>query len=844
MSAEQRARAEGHARITQVTVAGDYVTHTPSVGPPTPAAPGLPAPPAALVGRENSVRVLTDLLDEGGAPVTVVAGLPGVGKSALAVATAHRALEYGWFDERVFFLQLHGYAPNGAVSGSQAVREMLRGLGVGDADVPPSPEGQVALYRARLASLARAGQRVLIVADDAGAVSQVQDLVPPDGTHRLLVTSRHRLVAPGFAARVVGLDELGVEPAAELIAGALLRTWPEDPRPARERQALGRIAEHCGRLPLALTVAGALLAGDPGLPAAELARQLARARNRLETLHVDGDVPVGVRAAFDLSYARLPADQARLFRLLTVVPGPDCSTLHAALVTGSGVAFEDITAAAGAELRPALAALVRASLLAEQPVGSGRWRMHNLVRLYALERGEERAQQDGRERAVERFLAWLIAELGAARAALGLDGSPQTGRGFSSAAALHWFETERLVASATVAFAAEAGRCKDALLMSVDLGEYLKVYGHIRDLLVMTRQVVEAARRRGDRFILGVALSNYGSALVDGGRSEEGVEQLEEALSLLRGTLREGEGKVLADLGQAYSEMNRLEEAREASEDALRIFRELGNLHDQGPPLARLSYIYSRMGRTDESVDFLRQAIGLMRETGDRHREASWSTSLAVVLWRSGHRQESLAVAQRALAVRRELGHRAGVAWSLTCLAESLVEAGRPQEAVVGLEEAVALFGEVGDHARQAPALSDLGMLYLKAGRLEEGLAAAERAHDLLAGTGRPADEARAAQRRAVGLALLYRMGEAVPVFERAADCFGAAGLTRQEADCREVAEAVRQEASAMAANTEGARPPLGPLPQEQADPAAAPVRPPVAEGSRWRDRLMPRLRR
>lgn len=338
MNAEQRARAEGQARITQVTVAGDYVTHAPSEGPVTPAAPGLPAPPDALVGRDGPVKALTDLLDEGGggAPVTVVAGLPGVGKSALAVATAHRAVEYGWFEERVFFLQLHGYAPNDAVSGAQAVREMLRRLGVGDADVPPSPDGQVALYRARLASLARAGQRVLIVADDAGAVSQVQDLVPPDGTHRLLVTSRHRLVAPGFAARVVVLDELAVEPAAELVAGALLRTWPEDPRPAREPEALARIADLCGRLPLALTVAGALLAGDPGLAAGELARQLAEARTRLEKLHIDGDVPVGVRAAFDLSYARLPADQARIFRLLTVVPGTDCSTLFAHLATCEG----------------------------------------------------------------------------------------------------------------------------------------------------------------------------------------------------------------------------------------------------------------------------------------------------------------------------------------------------------------------------------------------------------------------------------------------------------------------------------------------------------------------------
>ncbi|WP_308401483.1 tetratricopeptide repeat protein [Streptomyces sp. AP-93] len=864
MSAEQRARAEGQARITQVTVAGDYVAHPPGAAPPAPTSPGLPAPPAPFVGREGAVKELTDLLEKGGDPVTVVAGLPGIGKSALALATAHRALEYGWFEERVFFLQLSGYAPNGATSGPQAVQELLRCLGIGESDVPPSPEGQVALYRARLAALARDGQRVLIVADDAGSVSQVRDLVPADATHRLLVTSRHQLLAPGFTPRLISLDELAAGPAVELLKGMLRRSRPQDPRPDTEPEALARIAERCGRLPLALTVAGALLAGDPGLPAAELARQLTEARSRLEKLHVDGlgdgDVPVGVRVAFDLSYARLPADQARIFRLLTVVPGPDTSTLYAALVTGYGE-LEDLTAAA-ARLRPALAALVRASLLMEQPVGSGRWRMHDLVRLYALERGEECAQQDGRERAIERFLARLLAELGGARAALGLGGRPQTGRGFSSATeALHWFEAERLVASATVGFAAETGRCRDALLMAVDLGEYFKIYGYRRELLVMTRQVVEAARRGGDRLILGVALSNYGPALVDGGREEEGVEQLREALPLLRETFREGEGKVLADLGQAYSELDRFEEAREASEEALRIFRELGSLHDQGPPLARLAYIHSQTGRADESVDAFRQAIGLMRETGDRHREASWSTSLAIVLWRFGHRQESLAVAERALALRRELGHRDGVAWSLTWLAKSLVDAGHPQEAVVRLEEAAALFGEVGDHVRQAPVLSNLGLLYLKAGRLEEGLESAERAHELFAGTGQLADEARAAQLMALGLAQLHRRGEAVRAFERAAECFGEVGLSQKEADCREVAAALRQEGSVpaqppgaggrvqsgagsvMAATTEDVTVHVGRRPQEHAGSAAVPAQPPVAGGRRWRDRLRPRPR-
>lgn len=596
MSVEQRAQAEGSSTVIQVF--GDY-TAAPGPGagpvPQPPAAPGLPAPPAALVGRDGPVKVLADLLDEGGAPVTVVAGLPGVGKSALAVATAHRALEYGWFEERLFFLQLHGYAPNGAVSGAQAVREMLRYLGVGDADVPPSPEGQVALYRARLAALARAGQRVLIVADDAGAVSQVQDLVPPDGTHRLLVTSRHRLVAPGFAARVVGLDELSAGPAAELIAGALRRTWPEDPRPAREPEALARVADLCGRLPLALTVAGALLAGDPGLAAGELARQLAEARTRLETLHVEGHVPVGVRAAFDLSYARLPADQARIFRLLTVAPGPDCSTAFAWLLAG----YEGLPSVEGyAEVRPSLAALAGASLLSEQPVGSGRWRMHDLVRLYARDRAEECAQEDGREVAAERLMAAFLGTTRKAVRVLGIGPAKAEDEKLPPmAAALHWMDAERAVLVAAVGWAAEAGWPEAVFALTDALGPYLAVYGHAPDAVMVAGDALEVARSTGDRWLTGSMLANLGSALNESWRAEEAIGPLTEALAVFREAEgREGEANVLDLLSAVFRKTGRLEEARARSEEALKIFRELGNRQGRASPCSISPTLWTTWG--------------------------------------------------------------------------------------------------------------------------------------------------------------------------------------------------------------------------------------------------------
>ncbi|MEV6956786.1 tetratricopeptide repeat protein [Streptomyces sp. NPDC051183] len=775
----QWARAEGSARITQV--AGDYVRYEPGAGPLPPTLLGLPEAPEVLFGRGAAVEELLTLLGDadGGAPVVVVAGLAGVGKTALAATIAHRAAELGWFGDRVLSLPLRGYAPDGGLTGARAVQEMLRLLGVRDADQPPSPEGRLALYRARLAAYARAGQRVLVVADDAGSVEQVRDLVPAGDGHRLLVTSRDWLVFPGFAAQRVGLDVLAAGPAAQLLAGALRSAWRGDPRPEREPAALAGIAEHCGRLPLALTVAGALLAGDPGLPAAELAGQLAETRTRLATLTFeDGDVPLGVRAAFDLSYARLPEEQARIFRLLTVNPGPDCSTAHAALLTGEAVG-----------LRRKLAALVRASLLAEQPLGSGRWRMHDLVRLYAAERGEEYAEHDGREGVIDAFLAGLVHDTRASAEVLGLDGRRATGPGLPSLeAAVRGLDSERATLTAAVGFAVERGRPAAALELAGLLGPYLHLYRHTQDSIAVARQVLAVAREGGSREAVGAALYDLGLVLVDGYEVAEAAERLDEALGIFRaGSHRRGEGKALNLLGTLHGMAHSFEEARVAFEGALEIFRELRIPHAEGTALAGFANVLERLGRQDEAIDAYRRSVALVASVGDRHRAAFGLDHLADALRTAGRHEESLAVREQALAAVRELGNRSMEAWVLNGISVSLLDEGRADEALARLEVALALFAEAGDRHGEGSTLSNLGRLHREAGRPAEALAAHERACALLAGTGDRHNESVAVRDLAITLAALDRPAEAAEAFDRAADLFAAAGDTEAEALCRAV---------------------------------------------------------
>ncbi|MEU9108205.1 tetratricopeptide repeat protein [Streptomyces xanthophaeus] len=785
MGVEQQAEASGGSQITQI--AGNQYVYGPGAGPAPQALLGLPEAPPALVGRDGPARELAGLLAEGGSPVAVVAGLAGVGKSALAVTTAHRAVELGWFADRVFFLSLRGYAPDGGVSGPQAVQEILGRLGIRDTDLPSSPQGQVALYQACLGAYARAGQRVLIVADDAGSVAQVRDLVPAGDTHRLLITSRHRLVSPGLAARLVALDELEAEPAVQLLSGALLRRWPDDPRPAREPAALAAVAEACGRLPLALTVAGALLAGDPGLPAGALAAQLADARTRLEALTFDegdGGVPVGVRAAFGLSYERLPTDQARVLRLLTVNPGPDCSTFYAQLVTGEG---ED--------LRSKLAALVRASLLTEQPVGSGRWRMHDLVRLYAQERGEECAQEDGREGATASLLESLAVHMAGAEMILGLRERPETAPGLPSAAqVLRWLDLERPLLIAALRLALDTGRRDTARSLADALTMYLVHYGHEDDALAVARHMLAAVRQTGDGKALGTALCNLAGVLSDMDQGDEAHELLTEALVLCpRIPFREGEGHALNVLAGLHRKAGRFEEALQAHADALEIFRELGIRQAEAAALGLQGEALRKAGRLDEAVEVYRASIAICEEIGQRHREATARYALGEALWEAGHREESLTVREQAAAIFRESGNRTNEARAHHGLADSLLDEGRPEEARARYELALALFGEAGDEPGVCSVLGELGRVHRQEGRLEEALEAQVRCCGLLADAGLRSDLAVELCERALTLALMDRVAEAVDAFERAAALFGSVGAPEKEAMVQQMVVRLRQ---------------------------------------------------
>ncbi|MFH8625094.1 tetratricopeptide repeat protein [Streptomyces vietnamensis] len=708
----QRAEASGHARIIQ---AGGDVHVWESGGAPAPQALEALPPAPELTGRTTQTGELLKALAPGGtgAGVTVVTGLPGVGKTALALHTAHQAVARGRFPGGTLFVHLRGYAPTGAVGPEQALEALLRALGIRADDLPPTVEEQAGLYQSELAHRARDHGPVLILADDASSPAQLLPLIPAHPAHRLLATSRDALTAPDFRPRLVPLDELDTDSAGMLIATALAQVRPEDPRAKAEPEALEQVAGHCGRLPLALTIAAALLTDDPGLRIATLADDLADTRTRLEALrHQDADGrSIAVRAAFDLSHQRLGKQDARLFRLLALNLGPDLSTETATALDGRPAR----------ETRGSLAALARACLISEQPTGAGRWRAHDLIRLYAEELPPEQRENE----ALERLLTYYLVTCDAADDHLrALPGQPVPETFPDRATALTWLDAEHANLIAMIPRAA-ADHPRAVLRLVECLHVYLAQRRRFHDILAIGEYALSAAYELGDRRGEGIVLNNLGNALSEVRRFDEAITAHTQDLTICRELGdRHGEGTALNNLGISLSEVRRFDEAITAHTQGLTICRELGDRHGEGIALNNLGGALREVRRFDEAVTAHTEAADICRELGDRHGEGQALNNLGNALNEMGRFEEAITAYTQDLTICREFGDRHGEGAALNNLGSALSQVGRFDEAITAHIQDLTICHEFGDRHGEGAALNNLGSALSQVGRFDEAVTA------------------------------------------------------------------------------------------------------------------------
>ena len=745
----------------------------------TPALSGLPSGNPAFTGRDTDVRTLLAILAPravggdggfeapGAAPaptvmIAAVSGLAGIGKTELAIQAARAALLQGWFPGGVLFADLFGYDPARTLDPGRALEGFLRALAIPDEHIPAHTQDRARLYASVLAAYASEGRRILVIIDNAATHEQAEPLLPDERTSAAIVTSRDTLGMLG--ARLLDLGILTPENSARMLDRALQVAWPSDTRVTDHPADAARIAELCAGLPLALQIIAALLSENPHRPLAEMATDLDDERARLDELSY---ADTAVRAAFELSYQRLDPDRKRLFRLITINPGPEFSTEATAVLAD----VDQPTARRGLE------ALARAHLI-DHGSSYGRWRMHDLVYLYAQQISHSHADTDRRELARDRLLGYYLGMARAADAHLrALPGMAVPEAFTARDDALAWLDAERASMVAAVSMAAGTGRDQVALSLPLALPEYLAWRRRFDDWLATTAISLNAARRLGDRHSEGQALNNLGLALRGVRRFGEAITAHQDAAVIYRETGdRHSEGMALNNLGLALREVRRFEEAATAHQDAAAIYGETGDQHSAGSALNNLGIDLQEVRRFGEAITAYQAAAAIYGETGDRHSAGSALNNLGTALREVRRFEEAVTAHQDAAAIYRETGDRHSEGMALNNLGLALREVRRFEEAVTAHQDAAAIYRETGDQHSEGTALNNLGIALQQVGRLEEAIAACYAAAAIFRETGDRHGEGSALNSLGTALRQAGRFEEAITAHQHAAAIFRETG--------------------------------------------------------------------
>jgi DNA-binding SARP family transcriptional activator/tetratricopeptide (TPR) repeat protein len=660
-------------------------------GEPVPASPGVPAQlpvdAEAFTGREGDLARLNQLISDGhteaAVVITAIAGIAGVGKTALAVHWAHRVRDK--FPDGQLYVNLHGYSSGPPVRPIDALAHFLRALGVPPGRIPTDQDEAAAMYRSLLAD-----RRVLVMLDNARSPEQVRPLLPGNRECLVLVTSRDQLggLVALDGARRLTLDVLAPNDAVELL-GEVIGTR----RVAAEPAAAEQIVRDCGYLPLALRIVAANLHDLPGQRLAAYAGRLARD---------DGSEPV--RGAFELSHASLSEPARRMFRLLGLVPGADVTPDAAA-------ALADMTAAESAEQ---LAVLAGWHLIDEYT--PGRFALHDLLRTYATQLAAREGEQSGRE-ATRRLYDYYLRGVDAAARALypvmvRLPSASGSGPAFANqVSASRWLDAERPNLVAAIAHAAGHSARPVSWLLADALRGYFWLRMYTVDWQTVGEVALEAAEADGDARAAAAAHLSLGLLCHQVTRHKDAIEHYTRALALSRQTgWAAGESAALTNLGNLYVEMGRLEEAVDHVRQSLALDRAGGDPGAQAVHLTNLGFMYIELGRLTESLDHSLEALALYRRIGAKASEPTVLGNIGVAYHLLGRFGEAFDYLSQAVAGDGEPKQTCDLAW-LNLDAGRIEEAGRLGRA------ALAAAREGGRVHAEAEALNVLGAVEYRLGR-------------------------------------------------------------------------------------------------------------------------------
>lgn len=692
----------------------------------------LPTGTRHFVGRTAELERLTVGCTGNVPHLKIIEGMPGVGKSALAVHVANH-LSNRYADAQLF-ATLTGDAPDSA---RETLQQLLRALGVPAARIPSGTADLARLWQSEITC-----RRAIVVLDNASGPEQIRLIVPMAGDSLTIVTSQCQSDWPG--QQVLRLEPLGTEDSVELlqrVAGLV---------PGRDAGKKEQAAILCGGHPLVLRVqAGRLREGD----LADLDSLISELTEMHAGRVAGPEARRGIFAAFESSYRRMPTEERQVFRLLGIAPCENFGMDAAAALAGRSRTDAD----------RCVRALVGRCLL--ERVSGDRLCFHSLVRSYAASCCAADEPEGESRRAVSRLIRYYSGAVGAIAAADAIPGQPGPDRGKAdgiqgafrgtgAVAAREWLEAERrnvLLAARYAAGHEQHGQCADLILA---LTRFMHTGGYWTDAVEALELALQAGHHAGDRTRVIRAAVELSAAYRRTGDLEKARQRAEEAQTVSEATRDErGRAAALEQLGLVCGSSGSARDSLACHGEAADLYSKIGDTAGLASAMMHQATAFGLLGRYQEESDHYDQALSLFRSAGDRRGEALCLNNIGALLDDRGLHRDAAACYEKSIAIFREIGGRQ----NLTILEHNLGRIrqykGRHAEVISVFRKALAEYRAIGDIPRQAMALSDIGDAFAGNGCYAEALAHYGQSAEVAEATGHRTQHATAL----CGMAAAYR---------------------------------------------------------------------------------------
>lgn len=647
-----------------------------------PALHQLRAPVGDFVGREREIDQLVQALTKGGgAAISGVRGMGGIGKTELAYVVANRLKDK--FSDAQLIIEMRG-ASSSPLTPEQALQRVIHAFERGT-ELPDDLSQLQGIYRSVLT-----GKKVLILADDAEGKKQVRPLMPPSGC-ALLVTSRNRFSLQGM--QTLDLELLSPEEAAKI----LLELCP------RIGEYAGELAKLCGHLPLGLRVSASLLKENDSRSVARYLEQLRAERLKyLSDPDSPNDSQASVEASLRLSYNALGPVMQTAFCRLGVFPASFDLEAAKSVVIGERDVVEVLE-------------LLRRRSLLEWDNQTQRYSLHDLVREFAA------AQLKDADAVRLRHAQFYETVLRSAN-----DAYKQGGAALMRGLVL--FDTERVNIEAGQSWAATRASNDDIVarlcIAYPSSALFVLLLRHDPQTTIhWCEPALQAAIRLKDRAMEGALLGNLGLGYFHLGMVRRAIEYYEQQLAIMREIgNRWVEGTTLLHLGIAYAALGAIRRAIDCHEQALVIAREVGDRHGEGNSVAGLAMAYKSLGELQRATDYYAQALVIAREVGDLRNEVGSLNGLGSVYLNVGAPHTAIDYFQQALIIARALGDRRTVGAILGNLGAVYTVLGKARKAIESSEQALGIHREYSDRRAEGNVLNNLGNAYANLGKLRRAI--------------------------------------------------------------------------------------------------------------------------